>query len=437
MRLNPTILDLPAVPTPETIVRVVAECAPSFFLDSADRRHPGSRFSYAGFQTRAVFSGDDDPWPVLNEALKSHSHSTLVGYLSYESFRFCDPFFAIPTRKGPIPEYWFGLFDPILVIDHARNRAQLVSWFLDEAELRRELGRWSDWLAVEPRNVIPVNAGISLVPRQDSIFPPVALYEQEVLAIQDFLKAGDIYQANLTHRFEVKSSLSPFEIYQRLRSVSPAPYGAFIHARDFQIFSASPELFFSVEGRRVVTRPIKGTRRRDVEPALDRESAQALLNSPKDRAELLMIVDLERNDLGKICKTGTVSVDPICELESFAQVHHLVATVSGELKEGIGSVEALRSVFPGGSVTGAPKKRAIEILSGIEKEARSVYTGAIGFFAPDGSGCFNIPIRTMVRTGERIYLHAGGGIVADSDPRAEYDEMKAKVSGILSALGVS
>lgn len=437
MRLNPTTLDLPSVPKPETIVRVAAECAPSFFLDSADRLHPGSRFSYAGFQTRAVFSGDDDPWPVLDEALKSHSQSTLVGYLSYESLRFCDPFFDIPTRKGPIPEYWFGLFDPVLVIDHLKGRAFLASWLMDERQLSGELGRWADWLALEPEPFIPVKTGISLVTGREPIFPPFELYEKEVSAIQNYLKAGDIYQANLTHRFEVKSPLPPFEIYQRLRSVSPAPFSAFLNAGDFQIFSASPELFFSVEGRRIVTRPIKGTRRRDVDPALDRESAQGLLNSPKDQAELLMIVDLERNDLGKICKTGTVNVDPICELESFAQVHHLVATVSGELKDGIGGVEALRSIFPGGSVTGAPKKRAIEILSEIEKEARSVYTGALGFFAPDGSGSFNIPIRTMVRTGEKIYLHAGGGIVAESDPRAEYDEMKAKASGMLSALGVS
>jgi para-aminobenzoate synthetase component 1 len=252
--------------------------------------------------------------------------------------------------------------------------------------------------------------------------------------VLDFIAAGDVFQVNLSQRFVATGRPEPLDLYLRLKAASPAPFAAFLHWDDLAVVSASPELFYQTCGDILVTRPIKGTRPRG--PAVDEDErlAAELRSSPKDRAELTMIVDLERNDLGRVCKYGSVAVVDPMKLESFAQVHHLVATVEGTIRPGAGPVDVVRAVFPGGSITGAPKIRAMEIIDELELNRRSLYTGAIGYFSRGGSSAFNIAIRTILVEGNRASFQVGGGIVADSDPEAEYEETLVKGRGMRAVL---
>lgn len=258
-----------------------------------------------------------------------------------------------------------------------------------------------------------------------------------VQRVQEWIAAGDVYQVNLSQRFEAEvRGGSLFGLYQSLRQASPAPMSAWLSLDGREVMSSSPETFLRIAGRGIETRPIKGTRPRFSDAAEDRRSAYELQTSPKEIAELVMITDLLRNDIGQVCEFGSVAVDEMLQLETLAQVHHLVSTVSGRLGEGIGPVDALAACFPGGSITGAPKKRAMEIIAELEGVPRGVYCGAIGYLGYDGESQFNIAIRTMVREGDRLRFHAGAGIVADSDPATEFEETLHKAAGIRMALGV-
>ncbi len=245
-----------------------------------------------------------------------------------------------------------------------------------------------------------------------------------------YIAAGDAFQINLSQRFTAHGTIEPLDLFLRLSSTSPAPFSAFLSWGDMAVISASPELFYETTGSKVVTRPIKGTRPRGLNAELDKLLAAELASSAKDRAELTMIVDLERNDLGRVCQYGTVRVVDHQAVESFAQVHHLVATVDGSLRPAIGPVDVVRAVFPGGSITGAPKIRAMEIIDELEPNRRNLYTGAIGYLGRGGRSAFNIAIRTMVVDGNRVSYQVGGGIVADSHPQGEYDETLHKGRGL-------
>jgi para-aminobenzoate synthetase component 1 len=262
-------------------------------------------------------------------------------------------------------------------------------------------------------------------------------YLAAVSRILEYIAAGDVYQVNLSQRFHATSDAGAFEIYRRLRSASPAPYAAYLSFGRRSLLSASPEQFLELRDRRLVTRPIKGTRRRGGSPEEDARLAQELLSSPKDDAELAMIVDLERNDLGRVCEPGSIRVSAPKVLEQHPTVHHLAATVEGRLRADLGAVDVLRAAFPGGSITGAPKIRAMEIIDELEPTRRAFYTGAIGALGFDGSLNLSIAIRTVLADGSDYYYQAGGGIVADSDPAAEYDETLAKAAAMARALGVT
>jgi para-aminobenzoate synthetase component 1 len=310
-----------------------------------------------------------------------------------------------------------------------------------------------------------------------------------VLRAKEYIAAGDIYQVNLSQRFQCDVDATAPDVYRALRASNPAPYAAYLDIGDAQILSTSPECFLNIRDRQVVTRPIKGTRARRLiverpsrpfirsdrtgetpVPPDDDLAKRELLRSPKDNAELLMITDLERNDLGKVCEFGSVRVRELRRVETFATVHHLVATVEGRLRRDVSHVDCVRACFPGGSITGAPKIRAMEIIDELEPHARGVYCGAIGYFGPNHVSQFNIAIRTVVyqamavnaadgavghralpmilgreavgRAGSarrpsihgRLTFHAGGGIVADSEPEAEYEETLAKARGILNGI---
>lgn len=302
----------------------------------------------------------------------------------------------------------------------------LAGWFDYDGNFR--FGDFPRWTYSRP----DATAGPAPHPRP-SFLPGLGKEEWIHLVgrIHEYIAAGDIYQVNLTHTLTAEWPDNPALFYPRLRAASPAPYACFVRLGDTSVLSASPECFLHIDGRRIVTRPIKGTRPR---AGRDAAAARELLASAKERAELVMITDLERNDLGQVCGYGSVQVTALCELHSFAQVHHLVSTVEGRLRPEVSAVQAVRACYPGGSITGAPKKRAREIIAELEPVPRGIYTGAIGYFGRDGRAVFNIAIRTLVVRGGRATYGVGAGIVADSDAGAEYDETLHKAAGLFAAL---
>jgi para-aminobenzoate synthetase component 1 len=276
-----------------------------------------------------------------------------------------------------------------------------------------------------------------LRPTHDSaeISPFTPLADREnftsgVARIKDWIAAGHIYQVNLSQAFTATVTGNLFGLYETLREASPAPMAAYLSLGGREILSSSPESFLKISGRGIETRPIKGTRPRFADPDEDRRSAYELQTSAKEIAELVMITDLLRNDLGQVCEFGSVEVSEMLRLESLAQVHHLVSTVIGTLRPDVDALTALAACFPGGSITGAPKKRAMEIIRELEQAPRGIYCGAIGWLGYNGESSFNIAIRTLVRSGDRLIYQVGAGIVADSDPEKEYEETLHKAAGI-------
>jgi len=312
--------------------------------------------------------------------------------------------------------FCFGIYDHALIYRHADD-----AWF--------EVGEFRDRLARD---------GVELGEAPRVEFEPSMSREHYcriVRRAQEYIAAGDVYQVNLAHRFA--AALDPdadeFSFYERLRESSPAPYGAYLALNGRTVLSTSPECFLSMSGNAICTRPIKGTRPRRADATADEKSAYDLITSPKEIAELVMITDLERNDIGQVCDYGSVRVRELLKLERFEQVFHLVSTVEGRLAPGIDHVTALRACFPGGSITGAPKKRAREIIAELEPMPRGLYTGALGWFGFNGESRFNIAIRTVVVENETAHFHVGAGIVADSVAEMEWQETLDKAAGILMA----
>jgi len=282
----------------------------------------------------------------------------------------------------------------------------------------------------EPGNTTPPSLSIPFLPEI-----PKETYLSIVRRAKEYVAAGDIYQVCLAHRFSARCDGNLWSLYMALRETSPAPHAAYLALGDETILSSSPECFLKMEGRSVITRPIKGTRPRGSTPEEDRRLEAELTASAKESAELLMITDLERNDLGRVCEFGSVTVSRLLELEHHPQVFHLVSTVEGTLRAEISHVAALAACFPGGSISGAPKKRALEIIQELEPSPRGLFTGAIGYFGYGGQSQFNIAIRTVVARGGRAEFHVGAGITADSDPEQEWEETLHKAAGILEAAG--
>jgi aminodeoxychorismate synthase component I len=308
----------------------------------------------------------------------------------------------------------FGVFPEMLVFSHADQ-----TWW--------ESGRLSTCLRE------PLEEPVEISPFEPTTTRDWFLHGVE--RIKEWLAAGDIYQVNLSQSFVAQvCGGSLFGLYEVLRETSPAPMAAWLSLDGIEVLSASPELFLKVTGRSIETRPIKGTRPRFPDPDDDRQSACELLASAKEIAELVMITDLLRNDLGQVCEFGSVQVDAMRQLESLAQVHHLVSTVSGSLRPDTDAIDALAACFPGGSITGAPKIRAMEIIRELEQCPRGIYCGAIGWFGSNGECSFNIAIRTLVRNDQQLIYRVGAGIVADSDPVLEYEETLHKAAGIRLAV---
>ncbi|MGE3821401.1 MAG: aminodeoxychorismate synthase component I [Isosphaeraceae bacterium] len=351
----------------------------------------------------------------------------LIGYLGYDLAPLIERLPRKAPRDSRLPDLRLALYDTAVIVDHQSGAVDLWAFdLLGEGDLatRRRAREWRSALASPPRSPAPSSLGPTR-----SAFTPEG-YTAAVRRSLQYIEAGDVFQVNISQRFDSFGRPVPLDLYHRLRRRSPAPFSAFLAWDDLAVVSASPEWFYQTRGERIVTRPIKGTRPRGATSEEDARLVRELAASPKDRSELTMIVDLERNDLGRVCRYGTVKVVEALAVESFAQVHHLVATVEGALWPAVGPVDVVRAVFPGGSITGAPKIRAMEIIDELEPTRRGLYTGAIGYFSQGGASAFNIAIRTMLVEGDRVSFQVGGGIVADSDPLSEYHETLHKGRGL-------
>lgn len=376
----------------------------------------------------------DNPFGVLTGLLASYAVAPTelpfaggaVGYFSYDLGRRLEKLPGIAHDDEHMPEMAVGIYDWAVVLDHAERRAWLVGQGFDTRtgecwdELRAMFSRPAEICPGDFQLAAPVASNMDR-----------AYYARAFGCVQDYIRAGDCYQVNLAQRFSAPAEGDPWAAYCLLRKLSPAPFSAYLSNPHAQVLSASPERFLQVRDGQVQTRPIKGTRPRAADPGQDRANAAELQASLKDRAENLMIVDLLRNDIGKNCATGSVRADRLFELESFANVHHLVSTITGMLASGHGALDLLRGCFPGGSITGAPKLRAMEIIEELEPNRRGIYCGAIGYVGFDGNMDTNIAIRTAVYSHGEIRFWAGGGIVADSTMEKEYRETLDKASSML------
>lgn len=349
-----------------------------------------------------------------------------------------------------VPELAVGIYDWVIAFDHVADRSWLISSGLSENDPRRrerrarqradEVKRWLDRRlpsicgeSVDQQPIetpqFPVEGHASLTSNFDR-----RRYLDTIARAIEYTHAGDCFQVNVAQRLMAPAAMPKLELYNKLRSRNPAPFAGYFDLGNFTILSASPERFLRVQDGAVETRPIKGTRPRGKTPAEDERLAQELLRSGKDRAENIMIVDLLRNDLGRVCEYGSIQVEALCRLESYEFVHHLVSAVRGKLRDGLGPTDLLRAAFPGGSVTGAPKIRAMEIITELERTTRGPYCGSLGWIGFDGSMDTNLLIRTFVYGGGWVHFSVGGGIVAESDPENEYDETWHKAAGMLRAL---
>ncbi len=376
-----------------------------------------------------------DPFALVKDALGARGEGVAglpfsggaLGYFAYDLARRVEPSVGSAGAVRALPDMAVGIYDWALVVDHGQRRSFLVSRGDDAlAACRRR--KWVRYFRAPPP--APARAPFELLqaPRSNLSF---ADYASAFRRVKRFIREGDCYQVNLARHFQARVRGSAWQGYRTLRGLNPAPFAGYLNLPDCQVLSNSPERFLKVTGEQVETRPIKGTRPRSRHPQEDLWLAEELRRSAKDRAENLMIVDLLRNDLGKVCRYGSVQVPRLFDVESFASVHHLVSTVTGRLRAPFDCLDLLRACFPGGSITGAPKLRAMQIIDQLEPAARGVYCGSLGYIGFDRAMDTSIAIRTLVHRAGSLSFAAGGGIVADSTLAAEYRETYDKAAAIL------
>lgn len=430
------------------------------FLDSASRHAVLGQYSYVTcdpFSTyiiadgRGICNGESivgDPWAALRALLANYPQmhradlpafqGGAAGFFGYELNRTLERL-PVPTIGGHrLPQALLHLYDVVISFDHRHDRCWVLStgWPEQDPVRRRERARQR---AEEFVGLVTVSAPPpDFTPGQAGSWHSNFSRQGYIAAAQrviDLILSGDAFQVNIAQRFSARlaNSFDPIAFYCQLRKMNPAPFAALLRYGKLTIASSSPERFLKLDGRHVETRPIKGTVARSADCEEDRRRAETLVDSEKDRAENTMIVDLLRNDLSRVCTPESVHVPSLCNLESYASVHHLVSVVTGELAHGEDAVGLLRACFPGGSVTGAPKVRSMEIILDIERVAREVYCGAIGYIGFNGHMDVNIAIRTVTIDDGQAVFHAGAGITAMSDPAAEYEESLAKAERIFRA----
>jgi anthranilate synthase component 1 len=462
----------------------------SFLLESVEGGERIARYSFIGVQPRAQYvlregqvevrengesrliSLEGDPTRFLQEEMSRFSTERLpnaprftgglVGYLGYESVRYFEPtlkprFLRASTagQKSPVPPLTtvpvhFGsaripdgiylLADTVVAFDHARRSIFLIANVLDgdvEAANRK-----LDQITERIDQPLPAASKINITPSEIRSNMTQETFEAMVCDAKEHIAAGDIFQVVLSQRFTRQTSVEPFDVYRAVRRLNPSPYMFFfdfglVDGEPLFIVGSSPEMFVRLEGRTASLRPIAGTRPRGADARADASLAQELLADPKERAEHVMLVDLGRNDLGRVCEYGTVKVSDFFTIERYSHVMHIVSHVDGTLRRGLTAFDLVRAAFPAGTVSGAPKVRAMEIIADLEPDARNAYAGMVGYFGFDGAMDTCLAIRTMVGRGRTVSVQAGAGIVADSDPATEYQETVNKASAMLRAIDIA
>jgi len=467
LQFTPIIEEIVRPPHPTSLYRTIKDRPYSFFLDSALHYKDMGRYSFLGCDPFLIFKSKKDritladgngcvetrhgdPFSALKEIMSRYKiaefDSTLpfisggVGYFSYDLKDHIEVLPDVAVDDLGMPEAIFCFYDVVIIYDHAAGKTCIASSGLPEtdepARRTRSRARLEACKADLDKSSlsIPGISGPSEAPCIRSNFSKEN-YVEAIRKAKEYIRRGDIYQVNLSQRFEAALVEDPYDLYLRLRNESPAPFGAYLNYGDIAILSSSPERFLFKRGDYIETRPIKGTRPRGEDAFEDARLEGELVASAKDRAEHVMIVDLERNDLGRVCEYGSVFPTEFVSLEKYATVFHLVSTVSGKIRKDADAIDCLKAAFPGGSITGAPKIRSMEIIEELEQVKRAVYTGAIGYIDFRGNMDTSIVIRTFLVKGGKVYFQVGGGIVADSDPEAEYEETLHKARGAFRALG--
>lgn len=396
-------------------------------------KHDSITLEYRNGRKRS-FRGN--PFLVLKDLLKRYKMpgrsdglplgAGAVGYFSYDLKQFIEKLPCLAHDDLKLPDCIMGFYDHVLTYDNLKRET-----YLSGIGPKSRVDEFRDICSTARGQE---SAAFSSAPKLKSNFTKES-YAKAVKKAKDYIRMGDIYQVNLSQRFEADLNIKPLSLYSRLRRISPAPFSSYLDFKDLSILSSSPERFLFKKDRFIETRPIKGTRPRGDNRSADQLLGRELKESAKDNAEHIMIVDLERNDLGRICEYGSVKVAESAALEKYSNVFHLTSTVTGHLREGADAIDCLTAAFPGGSITGAPKIRSMEIIEELEPVKRSVYTGAVGYISFDGNMDTSIVIRTFIVKGRKIYFSVGGGIVADSVPENEYDETLDKAGGLLASLG--
>jgi len=459
--MRPQVQEVSTQHTPESLAATLLTEPGLIVLRSQFFDSPQARYSFVAarpflqfkaFGARCQLDAQElygNPWNLLDSLIARYELLDQLdlpfplggcfGYWGYDLKQFVEPRLeqhAVNDLELPILHV--GFYDSLVVFDHHLQRTWIVSTGLtpdgtrDPAIMRERLDFWRNQTSrsvldcgspLPLSNDQPLNTNIS---RDDFI--------EKVRRIQEYIRLGHIYQANLSQRLAIESGLDGWALYQKLSAVSPAPFSAYYDCNDFQVVSSSPELFLRLSGNQIQTRPIKGTRPRSTDSVRDAQLTYELQTSAKEISELVMITDLLRNDLGRVCEFGSVNVPDLLRLERYPQVQHLVSTVEGRLRPGVTHLSALMNCFPGGSVTGAPKIRAMEIIDELEPTTRGPYTGCLGYLGFNRESQLSILIRTAICKDRWNYFHVGAGIVADSSPEAEYEETLVKAQGFLAAI---
>ncbi|MBW9144369.1 aminodeoxychorismate synthase component I [Clostridium sp. CM027] len=423
----------------------------TILLDSARDEETLGRYSFIGtncfltfkskngtcYKGKEVYEGDT--FEELNKIIEEYAIenntglpfvSGGIGYFSYDLAREVEELPNIAKDDVDIPHCYYNFYDNIIILDNFKKSVYISALGIlksqkDSIEGIRQRIQKGNKIVYEKVGVIK-NKFTSDFEKNN--------YINTVSKVRAYIKSGDIYITNLTQRFSCNTRKSAYEIYKDLRNINPAPFAAFMNFENFNIICSSPERFLRIRNRMVETRPIKGTMPRGMDAGEDLKNKNILINSEKDKSELLMVVDLERNDLSKVCKPSSVKVTELFKLEEYSTVFHLVSTVVGELKEPVSSLECIKACFPGGSITGAPKIRSMEIIEELEPVRRNIYTGALGYLGFDGNVDLNIIIRTILIKDNKAYFGVGGGITWDSNEECEYDETLDKAKALMRVL---
>ncbi|MGI8510998.1 MAG: anthranilate synthase component I [Solirubrobacteraceae bacterium] len=438
--------------TPVSAFLKLREAGPAFLLESADQGQRVGRYSFIGFRPRKVvrwsLGEDGDPYALAAAEVQRYTQAPLpglppfaggaVGFFGYDLVRTVEPLGDPNPDVLGLPDLALMLSDVLVVFDHLKHTVSVLANVYADDDVEPAYAAAVEAIAEVRRRLagpVPATPGAPgrTMPAFESNMPREA-FEGMVARIIEYVHAGDAFQVVPSQRWSAEAPVDAFSIYRGLRAVNPSPYMYFLDFEDFQIAGASPEPLLTVTGRRVSTRPIAGTRPRGADAEEDARNAEELLGDEKERAEHVMLVDLGRNDLGRVSEYGSVEVETFMAVETYSHVMHIVSSVSGRLREDVGAIDALRSVLPAGTLSGAPKVRAMQIIDELEPVKRGGYGGAIGYLSYTGDLDTCIHIRTVVVKDGRAHIQAGGGTVADARPDYEFAESEAKARAVLEAI---